>query len=74
MSRGVAAQLGSDPAQFAVTGGEDFELCACLDDAAAAGVGGLTGVGEVQAGTGGAAFSSRGAAVTGLAGYQHPLS
>jgi len=70
----VAVQLGADPARLAVTGGEDFELCACLDDAAAAGVEGLTRVGEVLAGPGGARFSSRGAAVPGLAGYQHPLS
>jgi len=71
---GVAAQLGSDPAQFAATGGEDFELCVCIDDAAVADIEGLTRVGEVRAGAGGALFSSRGAAVTGLAGYQHPLS
>ncbi len=70
----VAAQLGRDPAQFAVTGGEDFELCACIDDDAAARVGGLTRVGEVVAGPGGVSFSSGGAAVTGLAGYQHPLN
>ena len=70
----VAAQVGSEPARFAVTGGEDFELCVCIDDAAAAQVGGLTRIGEVRAGQAGAGFSSRGAAVTGLAGYQHPLS
>ena len=69
----VAAQLGSDPAQFAVTGGEDFELCACIDDAAAAQVDGLIRIGEVLAGAGAASFSSRGAEVAGLAGYQHPL-
>lgn len=70
---GVAEHLGVDPARFAVTGGEDFELCACLDDAAAANVGGLTRIGEVQAGAGGVVFSSRGAAVPGLSGYQHPV-
>ena len=26
----VAAQLGVDPAAFAATAGEDYELCACL--------------------------------------------
>jgi len=70
----VAEQLGMDPAQFAVTGGEDFELCVCARDADAATVAGLTRIGEVQPGAGGVAFSSRGGAVTGLAGYQHPLS
>jgi thiamine-monophosphate kinase len=69
----VAAQVGSEPARFAVTGGEDFELCVCIDDAAAARVGGLTRVGEVRAGQAGVGFSSRGVAVTGLAGYQHAL-
>lgn len=35
--REVAAQLGIDPAVFAATGGEDYELCVCLAaDAAAA--------------------------------------
>ncbi len=26
----VAAQLGADPAVFAATAGEDYELCACV--------------------------------------------
>ena len=69
----VAEQLGPGVAEFAVTGGEDFELCVCIDDASAAQVDGLTRVGEVVDGPGGVRFSSRGAAVTGLAGYQHPL-
>jgi thiamine-monophosphate kinase len=32
--REVAAQLDADPASFAATAGEDFELCACLPAAA----------------------------------------
>jgi thiamine-monophosphate kinase len=30
----VAARLGRDPAEFAATAGEDYELCACLSEAA----------------------------------------
>jgi thiamine-monophosphate kinase len=29
----VAAQLGRDPAEFAATAGEDYELCACIPEA-----------------------------------------
>jgi thiamine-monophosphate kinase len=32
----VAGQLGRDPAAFAATAGEDYELCACLSEAALA--------------------------------------
>jgi thiamine-monophosphate kinase len=32
----VAGQLGRDPAAFAATAGEDYELCACLPEAALA--------------------------------------
>jgi thiamine-monophosphate kinase len=48
----VAAQLGLDPAELAATGGEDFELCACLPESArtAAEVTGLTWIGRVEAG------------------------
>jgi thiamine-monophosphate kinase len=28
----VAGQLGRDPAAFAATAGEDYELCACLSE------------------------------------------
>ncbi len=64
----------SEPARFAVTGGEDFELCVCIDDDAAAHVDGLTRVGEVRCGPGGVGFSSQGAAVTGLTGYRAPVA
>lgn len=70
----VAEHLGADPAVFAATGGEDFELCACLPDAAAAGVAGLVRIGEVVAeGEPGARFSRRGAPAGPLAGWEHPI-
>jgi thiamine-monophosphate kinase len=70
---GIAEQLGEDPAVFAATGGEDFELCACLPDAAAARVPGLVRIGEVRAGEPGAAFSRRGAPAGPLRGWEHPI-
>jgi thiamine-monophosphate kinase len=69
----VAAQLGVDPGVFAVTGGEDFELCACIDDAAAGGVGGLTRIGDVLVGPGNVTFSRAGGELPALSGYEHPL-
>jgi len=69
----VAEQLGADPASFAVTGGEDFELCACLDPAAAGSVPGLVRVGSVVAGEPDARFSRAGAEVPPLTGYEHRL-
>ncbi len=71
--REVAEQLGADPFEFAATGGEDFELCACLPDAAATVVGGLTRVGMVTAGAPAATFTRAGAEVPGLSGYEHRL-
>jgi len=76
----VAAALGADPAVFAVTAGEDYELCACVPagardaiEAAWAARGGpesLTFVGKVVDGPAGAVFTdSRGP----LAGYEHSL-
>lgn len=67
----VAEQLGADPAELAACGGEDFELCACLPDAAAAGVAGLVRVGAVADGSPGAVFSRRGGPLRTLAGYEH---
>ena len=68
---GVAAQLGVEPAVLAVTGGEDFELCACLDGADAAAVPGLTRIGAVLAGAPEVSFSRGGSAVGELLGYEH---
>jgi thiamine-monophosphate kinase len=70
---GIAEQLGEDPAQFAVTGGEDFELCACLDPADAQAVAGLVRVGRVVEGDPGAVFSRAGAELPPLRGYEHRL-
>jgi thiamine-monophosphate kinase len=48
----VAVQLGIEPAELAATGGEDYELCACVAPArrAAAEAAGLRWVGRVAAG------------------------
>jgi thiamine-monophosphate kinase len=65
----VAAQLGLEPWEPAATGGEDFELCACLP----AGVeppGFATRVGSVAAGEPGVELSSGGAARE-VRGYEH---
>lgn len=70
---GVAAQLGEEAAAFAVTGGEDFELCACLDPADAQGVAGLVRVGSVVEGAPDAVFTREGAEVPPLTGYEHRL-
>jgi thiamine-monophosphate kinase len=69
----VAGALGEDPAVFAATGGEDFELCACLPDAAASTVPGLVRIGVVRAGTPGASFSRRGVDAGPLRGWEHPV-
>jgi thiamine-monophosphate kinase len=47
----VAAALGVSAAEFAATGGEDYELCACVPPGAAAALDlGLTWIGEVRPG------------------------
>jgi thiamine-monophosphate kinase len=71
---GVAAQLGVSPQELAATGGEDFELCACVPpEAVAAGTAaGLTWIGEVVEGEPGAELRRAGTAVP-LAGYEHPV-
>jgi thiamine-monophosphate kinase len=50
--REVAAALGADPVELAATGGEDYELCACVprERREAAEAAGLTWVGEVAEG------------------------
>ncbi len=71
--REVAEQLGVDPAVFAATGGEDYELCTCLPDATAAAQAGLTRVGTVTTGEPAVTFTRAGREVPGLAGYEHRL-
>jgi thiamine-monophosphate kinase len=67
---GVAAQLEASAAELAATGGEDFELCACMAPDDAAGAEGVTWIGEVVAGPAGVGFSSGGRSRS-LAGYEH---
>jgi thiamine-monophosphate kinase len=72
--RGVAAELGSDPAAFAATAGEDYELCVCIPPAArtdaevAVASTGLTWIGCVIEGPPGVVFGDAGGT---LAGYEH---
>jgi thiamine-monophosphate kinase len=66
----VAAQLGVPATEVGATGGEDFELCVCVDPTAAARVAGVTWVGGVVGGKPGVAFSSGGKSRS-LAGYEH---
>ena len=73
----VAAQLGADPAAFAATAGEDYELCACIPAPAravveaqwpAAGDVTLTWVGRVVDGPAGLEFPGSAGE---LSGYEH---
>jgi thiamine-monophosphate kinase len=71
----VAAALGVDARELAVTGGEDYELCVCappglVDAAERAGVG--TWVGRVSAGEPAVVFSGREGSGP-LTGFEHPL-
>lgn len=72
----VAAQLGADPVELAATGGEDFELCACVpsgrrEEAEKAG---LTWIGRATAASStqvaGVMLSRAGAPVA-LRGFEH---
>lgn len=74
----VAAALRRPPAELAATGGEDYELCACLPPhargaaqagARSAGVE-LTWIGEVACGSPGVEFAG---ATAPLCGYEHSL-
>ena len=70
----VAAQLGTDPAVLAATGGEDFELCACLPDAVAEALGdGLTRVGTVREGPPGVRLLGPGGEPVEARGFEHPV-
>jgi thiamine-monophosphate kinase len=65
----VAVQLGQTPQELAATAGEDYELCVCLDEAAAASQPELTVIGRVSSGPG--RLTLRGATRP-LRGYEHP--
>lgn len=67
----IAAELGRDAAQFAASGGEDFELCVCMPEAAAANVAGLIRVGGVFDGPAEVRFVGRGGEQLKLHGYEH---
>jgi len=76
----VARQLGREAAEFAATAGEDYELCACLPQAALdlakarwPGWGDgqlppLSVIGRVQGSAGGLTFTDAGSS---LSGYEH---
>jgi thiamine-monophosphate kinase len=66
----VAAELAADPATFAATAGEDYELCVTGPREALAQVPGLTVVGSVVQGERGVRF---GDSDTELSGYEHTL-
>ena len=67
----VAAELSRDGSQFAASGGEDFELCACLPDQAAAQLAGLTRIGTVTAGPAEVLFIGADGEQVELHGYEH---
>jgi thiamine-monophosphate kinase len=64
----VAAELGVDPAQFAATAGEDYELCACVPPGNPSAFSNMTWIGSVVAGAPGVVFAD---AAGPLAGYEH---
>ena len=76
----VAGRLGRDPAEFAATAGEDYELCACLSEAALAACTAqwsdvhdgrlppMTVVGRVVSGAGELTWTDAGSP---LCGYEH---
>jgi thiamine-monophosphate kinase len=78
----VATQLAADPAVFAATAGEDYELCVCLPSTAPeqlaadpelrAELGPLTWIGRVLAGAGELLFTDADAAA--VAGFEHGRS
>jgi thiamine-monophosphate kinase len=67
----VAAELGVEPAELAATGGEDYELCACVPPAAraVAEATGVTWIGRVTPGRADVTWS--GASGSGWRGYEH---
>jgi thiamine-monophosphate kinase len=68
----VAGAVGRDPSELAATGGEDFELLVTAPPAVAAGLAGVTWVGEVvEAQDGGGVELRRAGAPVALQGFEH---
>ena len=74
----VAAALGADPLELAATGGEDYELLACVPpehraaaERALADGAGLTWIGRVQEGAPGVRWKGAPPASTGWRGFEH---
>jgi thiamine-monophosphate kinase len=65
----VAAALGISAAELAATGGEDYELCACLPDSADPG--GVTWIGEVVTGEPGVDWLGAPPGAEAWRGYEH---
>jgi thiamine-monophosphate kinase len=63
----VAEQLGVTPAELAATGGEDYELCVCVPEAAP--TTGLTWIGRVTEGAPEVVWS--GASAARWRGFEH---
>ncbi len=76
LAPGVAEAVDGDPAEFAATAGEDYELLFCLaperwEDAARAAPIELTRLGRVAEGSGVTLLGPGGVEVRGLRGYEH---
>ncbi len=71
--REVAAALGADPVELAATGGEDYELCACVppERREAAEAAGLTWVGEVAEGPADMTWRGAAAGAERWRGWEH---
>lgn len=69
----VAAGLGRDAVELAATGGEDYELCACVPPGArdAAAAVGLTWIGEVGAGAPGVSWRGAPSGAAAWRGFEH---
>jgi thiamine-monophosphate kinase len=71
--REVAAALGADPVELAATGGEDYELCACVPPERREGAeaAGLTWIGEVAEGPAEVTWSGAAAGAERWRGWEH---
>jgi thiamine-monophosphate kinase len=70
----VAAQLGLEPAELAATGGEDYELCACVPPdrrEAAERAAGLTWIGRTARGAPAVRWENAPSAAAGWRGFEH---